>query len=143
MNKALIVSVLIGGMCGNIAESMMQPVAAGNIPVVQIPQSAVQVKLLTAGAEPRRELKFRPIANTKQTMTMTMGMSMDMMMGDSLMPKIPIPKMVMKTDLNVQQVDPSGDIHYNFAYSDIKVIADKDTIKTFSICATRLIWLLK
>jgi hypothetical protein len=126
MNKALIVSVLIGGMCGNIAEPMMPPVVAGNIPVAQIPP-AVQVKLLTTGAEPRRELKFRPIANTKQTMTMTMGMSMDMMMGDSPMPKLPIPKMVMKMDLNVQQVDPSGDIHYNFAYSDIKVIADKDT----------------
>ena len=126
MNKALIVSILIGGMCGNISEPMIQPVAAGDVPAVQI-TPAVQLKLLTAGAEPRRELKFRPAANSKQVMTMTMGMSMDMIMGGSPMPKLPIPKLVMKMDLNVQQVDPSGDIHYNFAYSDIKVIADKDT----------------
>jgi hypothetical protein len=56
-----------------------------------------------------------------------MGMSMDMSMGDSPLPKTPIPKMVIKMDLNVQKVDPSGDIYYNFAYGDIKAIADKET----------------
>jgi hypothetical protein len=129
MNKTLILSVLISGMCGNISTPIaMQPVAAAPRPTLQRSLEApAKIELLTAGAEPRRELKFRPAANSQQTMTMTMGMSMDMMMGNSPMTKMPIPKMVMKMDLKVGQVDPSGDIHYNFAYSDIKAIADKET----------------
>jgi Family of unknown function (DUF6263) len=129
MNKALIVSILIGGMCGNLSSSMMQPVAAGTVTTKQaasVPQSG-KLELLSPGAEPRRELKFRPAANSKQTMMMTMGMSMDMTMGDRAMPKMQIPTVAMKIELNVQQVDPSGDIHYSFAYTDINAIADKNT----------------
>jgi hypothetical protein len=130
MNKALIVSILIGGMCGNLSSSMMQPVAAGTVPTKQAaaePSQSAKLELLASGAEPRRELKFRPAANSKQTMMMTMGMSMDMTMGDRPMPKMQIPKVAMKIELNVQQVDPSGDIHYSFAYTDINAIADKNT----------------
>jgi hypothetical protein len=129
MNKALIVSILIGGMCGNLSSSMMQPVAAGTVTTKQAASASQSAKLelLSPGAEPRRELKFRPVANSKQTMMMTMGMSMDMTMGDRAMPKMQIPKVAMKIELNVQQVDPSGDIHYSFAYTDINAIADKNT----------------
>ena len=130
MNKTLILSVLIGGICGNLSTPMaIQPATAAPLPQLErsLAAAPANIELLTPGAEPRRELKFRPAANSKQTMTMTMGMSMDMSMGDSPMPKIPIPKMVIKMDLNVQKVDPSGDIYYNFAYGDIKVISDKDT----------------
>ena len=130
MNKTLILSVLIGGICGNLSTPMaIQPVTAAPLPQLErsLAAAPATIEVLTSGAEPRRELKFRPAANSKQTMTMTMGMSMDMSMGDSPMPKIPIPKMVIKMDLNVQKVDPSGDIYYNFAYGDIKVISDKDT----------------
>lgn len=130
MKKALIFSVLIGGMCGNsLSPMVVQSVAAAPIPTtpptLEVPPAKIQ--LLTPGTKPLRELKFRPAANSKQTMTVTMGMSADTSMGDSPMTKMPIPKMVMKMDLNVRQVDPNGDIHYSFAYSDIKAIADKDT----------------
>ncbi len=153
MNKALILTMLIGGMYGNIATPIaIQSATAAPLPKVDSPfaQRSVRIasafaegmerlrqrsvaaqpskiELLTPGAEPRRELKFRPAANSKQTMTMTMGMSMDMSMGDTPLPKTPIPKMVIKMDLNVQKVDPSGDIYYNFTYGDIKAIAEKDT----------------
>jgi hypothetical protein len=130
MNKTLILSVLIGGMCGNIVTPIsIQPATAAPLPKLERSLAAqpAKIELLTPGAEPRRELKFRPAANSKQSMTMTMGMSMDMSIGDSPLPKTPIPKMVIKMDLNVQKVDPSGDIYYNFAYGDIKAIADKDT----------------
>jgi hypothetical protein len=130
MNKALILSVLIGGMYGNIATPIaLQSATAAPLPKLDrsIAAQPSKIELLTPGAEPRRELKFRPAANSKQSMTMTMGMSMDMTMGDSPLPKTPIPKMVIKMDLNVQKVDPAGDIYYNFAYGDIKAIAEKDT----------------
>ncbi len=130
MNKALILSLLIGGMCGNIATPIaLQSATAAPLPKLDrsVAAQPSKIELLNPGAEPRRELKFRPAANSKQSMTMTMGMSMDMSMGESPLPKTPIPKMVIKMDLNVQKVDPSGDIYYNFAYSDIKTIAEKDT----------------
>lgn len=130
MNKNLILSLLIGGICGNIATPITtQPATAAPLTKLErsIAAAPANIELLTPGAEPRRELKFRPAANSKQTMVMTMGMSMDMSMGDSPLPKTPIPKMVIKMDLNVQKVDPSGDIYYSFAYGDIKVVAEKDT----------------
>ena len=130
MNKTLILSVLIGGICGNLSTPMaIQPATAAPLPQIErsIAAAPANIEVLTSGAEPRRELKFRPAVNSKQTMVMTMGMSMDMSMGDSPIPKMPIPKMVIKTDLTVQKVDPSGDIYYKFAYEDIKVVANKDT----------------
>ncbi|MCY7366728.1 MAG: hypothetical protein LH474_01065 [Chamaesiphon sp.] len=130
MNKTLILSVLIGGIYGNISTPIaIQPVTAAPLPQLErsLAATPATIEVLTPGAEPRRELKFRPAANSKQTMVMTMGMSMDMSMDNNPLPKMPIPKMVIKTDLNVQKVDPSGDIHYNFAYGDIKVISEKDT----------------
>ncbi len=129
MNKTLILSVLIGGICGNISTPIaIQPVTAAPLPQLERSLAApATIEVLTPGAEPRRELKFRPAANSKQTMVMTMGMSMDMSIDNSPLPKTPIPKMVIKMDLNVQKVDPSGDIHYQFAYGDIKVISEKDT----------------
>jgi hypothetical protein len=132
MNKTLILSLLIGGICGNIATPItIQPVTAAPLPKLERstaqPAVPATIEILSPGAEPRRELKFKPAANSKQTMVMTMGMSMDMSMAGSPMPQTPIPKMVIKMDLNVQKVDPSGDIHYSFAYGDVKAIAEKNT----------------
>ena len=131
MNKTLIVSILIGGIWGNISSSLIKPAVADNLPAVQpaakMVMNSAKIQLLDAGAEPRRELKFRPVANTKQTMTMTMGMSMEMIMGESPLPKTPIPKVVMKIDLAVGKIEPSGDINYTFSYGDIKAIGNRDT----------------
>jgi Family of unknown function (DUF6263) len=130
MNKALIVSTLIGGLFGSISVAKIPAIAADSpttAPSIAATSTTSKLELLSTGVEPRRELRFRPVVNSKQTMMMTMGMSMGMSMGDVTMPKMALPKVVLKIDLNVTAVDPSGDIHYNFAYSDIKAIADKDT----------------
>jgi hypothetical protein len=130
MNKAIIASILVGGMWGNISTPFIQPAIAQSLPTVQpspAPVNTSNIELLDAGAEPRRELKFRPAVNSRQTVTMTMGMSMDMSIGETPLPKTPIPNMVLKIDAIVRQVDPSGDIHCSFAYSDVRAIANKDT----------------
>jgi hypothetical protein len=131
VNKTLIVSILIGGIWSNISSPLIKPAVADSLPAVQpaakMVVNSAKIQLLDAGAEPRRELKFQPAANTKQTMTMTMGMSMEMMMGESPLPKTPIPKVVMKIDLAVGKIEPSGDINYTFSYGDIKAIGDRDT----------------
>lgn len=130
MKKAVIVSILVGGIWGNISAPVVQPAIAQSLPIVQpspAPANTSKIELLDAGAEPRRELKFRPVVNSKQTVTMTMGMSMEMSIGETPLPKTPIPNMVLKIDAIVRQVDPSGDIHCSFAYSDARAIASRDT----------------
>ncbi len=128
MKKALIASIFIGGMWGVAAP--VNPAAAQSTPIVQpvaATASPAKLEVLTTGAEPRRELKFRPAINSRQSMTMTMGMSMQMTMGETPLPKTPIPKMVLTIESIVKQVDPSGDIHCSFTYSDVRAIAAPDT----------------
>lgn len=106
-----------------------QPTVAQSIPTVQpspATATAPQLELLDTGAEPRRELKFRPIANSKQSITMTMDMSMEMTIGETPLPKTPIPKTVLQIDAIVQRVDSTGDIHCSFGYGDIHAIAQPD-----------------
>jgi hypothetical protein len=129
MNKAVIASILVGGIWGISVPSVPSAVAQ-TLPTVQ-PTAAtanpVKTELLQAGVEPRRELRFRPTINSKQSMTMTMGMSMEMTVGETPIPKTPIPKMLLKIDALVRQIDPSGDIHCSFGYSDMRAIAAPDT----------------
>jgi hypothetical protein len=130
MKKLLIASILVGGLWGNEALRSPQTALAQPAPTVSpVPATIIPTKLelLHAGAVPRQEIKFQPLANSQQTLTMTMGMSMDMVFGETPMPKTKLPKIVMKLDLKVGKIEPSGDINYRFNYSDISAIADKDT----------------
>ncbi len=128
MNKALILSMLIGGMWGNISSAPIQAIAADSPPAAPSTDvNSAKLELLTPGVEPRREVRLRPAPNSKQTLTMTMGTSMEMMMGEMAIPKMALPKVVIKIDLLVGAVDPSGDIHYRFSYRDIQAIAENDT----------------
>lgn len=83
-----------------------------------------QLALLSPGAEPKQELRFKPKVNIKQTLTMTMNMDMAMSFAGQAMPKVKIPTSVMKMEVAVTQVDPNGDIHSQFAYTDADVVAD-------------------
>jgi hypothetical protein len=130
VKKLLIVSILVGSIWGNDAVRSPQAVIAQTVPTVSptVPTSTpAKLELLDAGATPRQEIKFRPLANSQQTLTMTMGMSMDMVFGETPMPKTNIPKIAMKVDLKVGKIEPSGDINYSFNYSEINAIADRDT----------------
>jgi hypothetical protein len=145
MKKALIVGIIAGGLWGNIAAPLVKPVVAEpntqptvqpNIqpsikPAVQpttpiIPTTA-KLEVLDLGAEPRRELKFSPRANSKQSITMTMDMSMAMTMGETPLPKTAIPKMVIKVDAIVKAIDAAGNIQCSFVYRDIQAIATPET----------------
>jgi hypothetical protein len=86
--------------------------------------NSTQLELLSVGAEPRQELRFKPKANTQQTMTMTMNMDVATSFSGQAMPKVKIPATVMKMEVAVTQVDANGDIHSQFAYTDADVVAD-------------------
>jgi hypothetical protein len=129
MKIAVTIPILAIAIWG-YSDRSIQPALAQSQPTVQqspLTANNLKLELIDAGAAPRRELKFRPTVNRQQTMQMSMNMSMDMQIGQTMIPKTPIPKMVLKVDANVSRIDPNGDIHCSFIYSDIQAIADRDT----------------
>jgi hypothetical protein len=103
------------------------PGTAGSTPSGAATFGPSRVKLITAGAEPRKALRLHPAAGDKQSLEMTMKMAMDMKMGEIQTPvKMPIMKMVM--DVTVKSVSPQGDIGYEMVMSDASVADDPDVL---------------
>ncbi len=87
-----------------------------------------QVKLIEAGAEPRKVLRLHPKPGDKQTLGMTMNMAMEMKMGESEIPPIKMPAIKMTMDATVKSVSPEGDITYEMSMSDASVADDPNVM---------------
>ncbi len=132
MKKTLLVSsfcvLLAGGGLkpASIPVSAQTPflLAQTNNSTQTAPAVQTNVELLNPGAEPRQEMRFTPAVNSKQTLTITTNMDMSASLAGQPMPKFKIPASVMKMEAVVTQVDPNGDIHSQFAYTDADVVAD-------------------
>jgi len=81
-----------------------------------------QVELLEAGDEPRQELRFRPQVNAKQKATMTLQMDTDVSMAGQTMPKVDLPAITVALDTVVTKVEPNGNIHFKWSYSNVDVM---------------------
>lgn len=91
------------------------------------PPEPPTVKLLDAGSEPRKALRFHVKAGDKETMTMTMKMSMEMPgMGGAGAMKIPT--MTMPMDVTVQSVAPNGDISYQSVMAEPGIAEDPNAM---------------
>lgn len=99
-------------------------VAQSNNSTLTPSTAPAQVQLLNPGAEPRQELRLTPIPNTQQVMTITTNMEATSSVGDQSVPAFKAPTSVMKMEATVTQVDPNGDIHAQFSYTDADVVAD-------------------
>jgi len=84
-----------------------------------------QVKLIEAGAEPRKVLRLHPMPGDKETFTMTMKMAMDMKIGEMETPAMKLPTMKMTTDLTVKNVTPDGDISYDLVVTEASVAEEE------------------
>ena len=73
-----------------------------------------EVKLIKAGAEPRRALRVKTAVGHKEQMQMTMAMEIGMELAGKKQPGGALPPMVMTMNMTVAEVRPSGDIAYNF-----------------------------
>ncbi|MBD1809126.1 hypothetical protein H6F98_27260 [Microcoleus sp. FACHB-SPT15] len=132
MKKILFASSVCLFLTGGALKPVAAPVSAQtpfvmtqtNNPQTSPATPTQQVELLSTGAEPRQELRFAPPANTKQTVSITTTMDAASSVGGQAVPKFKIPTSVMKMDVTVTQVDPNGDIHLQFAYTDADVVAD-------------------
>lgn len=120
--------LFLGSACFFLAGSIKTMPATAQLvtqnPAATTPTAAPQLELLTAGTEPRQELRLKPQVNSKQLMTMTMNMDVATTLAGQAMPKIKTPATVMKMEFLVTQVDANGDIHSKFTYTDGDVVAD-------------------
>ena len=90
--------------------------------------STTQVKLVEAGAEPRKVLRLHPKPGDKQTLSLTMKMAVEMTMGETQIPPMKLPAMTMIMDMTVKTVSADGDITYESVMSDASVSAHPDVL---------------
>ena len=87
-----------------------------------------QVELLNPGVEPRQQLRLKPAIDVKQTTVMTVKMDMEISTSGRSSPAAKIPVSVMTFETKVTKIDPNGDIHYEFAYTNADIIGDTGNI---------------
>ena len=114
------------------ALSAKPPAAAGGATATNAPAaqgtattaaqtSLTQVKLLEAGAEPRKMLRLQPKPGDKQTMALTMKMAMETKAGEMEVPAMKMPAIKMTLDATVKEVSDNGDITYEIVMGDTSV----------------------
>lgn len=77
-----------------------------------------RVKLLEPGAEPRRELRFKPQIGDKQVLKFTTKMATETLLGDKPMPSFKIPAIIVPMSLTVTGVSENGDISYDVSLAE-------------------------
>jgi len=109
---------------------LSQPPAdvATNAPVKAVDPSQPQLKLSTAGAEPRTALRLQPQAGDKQTVLMAIKMRMNMELPGQPQPQdIKLPPIKMTLETEVKSVSEDGDIIYVFTYGPMEVVDEAGT----------------
>ena len=131
--KAKLIAFRLNYVAQKVADLSEKPAAdagagtVGNAPEAQPGAQAAastltaQVKLLEAGAEPRKVLRLHPNPGDKQTLSLTMKMAMEMKMGGVQSPATKLPAMTMTTDVTVKAVSDNGDITYELVMGDTSV----------------------
>ena len=112
------------------AENAQPSASSSSAPEVKAGSVAAPspVKLLEAGAEPRKVLRLHPTVGDKQTMAMTLKMSMEMGMAGNKLPAMDIPPMLMKLEVEGKNVSAEGEIAYQLEFTDATVEADTNSI---------------
>src|SRR4051812_20989423 len=82
------------------------------------PSSGRAAKLLEAGSEPRKVLRYHPKPGEKQTTQMTMKIAMETKMGEMQVPPMKFPSIVMTLDTTIKDVTSSGEITYETVITD-------------------------
>jgi hypothetical protein len=121
-------ALLLSGGCGVMTviaqqPATAQPVAAPNPTATPKPApSRPIVELLSVGAEPRQILRYKPAVKSKQTAIMTMNMQMAMSIAGETVPIGNLPGTAITFETLVDRVDPNGDIHYQFRYTNVDLV---------------------
>ena len=138
MKKKLFLASLCLATAGWAIELSPASLSAETSLVVQQPDRSVsapavnsktpQVELLNPGVEPRQQLRLKPAINVKETTVMTVKMDMEISVSGRSSPVGKIPVSVMTFETKVTRIDPNGDIHYEFAYTNADITGDTGNI---------------
>ncbi len=134
MKKTLFITSLCLASAGWAIELSPASLSAENPLVVQQPAPGVsapapnsktpQVELLNPGVEPRQELRLKPAIDVRETTVMSVKMDMEISASGRSSPAAKIPVSVMTFETKVTKIDPNGDIHYEFAYTNADIAGD-------------------
>lgn len=87
-------------------------------------EEVVKVELMDAGAAPRHTLRLTPTKGAKESALMVMKMNLKTSIEGQEPPAVPIPAQKFTIEVTVQDVLPSGDILYEFKYTNAEVEND-------------------
>ena len=96
-----------------------------------------QVELLNPGAEPRQQLRLKPDINVKQTTVITIKMDMKISASGRPSPVSKIPVSAITFETTVTKIDPNGDIHYEFVYTNADIAANNGNSPPAALDAMR------
>ncbi|MDY6940160.1 MAG: DUF6263 family protein [Cyanobacteriota bacterium] len=136
MKKTLLVGALVGALVGSSTEPLTlslraQPLTPENFQSLEMAQAemaAPEVILLDAGAQPRQELRFTPVPDTKQTITISMEMDMTLSVAGQEMPA-DSPGNAMTFELTVIDVADNGDIEYELYCTEVEVLGGDPEVR--------------
>ena len=83
--------------------------------------STAQVKLIEAGAEPRKALRLHPSPGDEQKVELTVKLSMATKAGDQASPAMNLPAIKMTLEAKVKSIADNGDIACEMGMGDIGV----------------------
>ena len=86
--------------------------------------ATTQVKLLEAGAEPRKVLRLHPSPGDKQSLRLTLKMAIETKMGEMQSQAMKLPAMTMTMDTTVKDVSDKGDITYELVMGETTLADD-------------------
>jgi len=96
------------------------------------PQGDSQVKLLEAGAEPRKVLRLHPKPGDQQTVALAIKLAINLKMGEVLDRKMKVPEMTMTMNVTVKDVSTAGDINYEIVIGEGTVAEDAEVMPQIS-----------
>jgi hypothetical protein len=91
-------------------------------------ESASALKLLDAGAEPRKVLRLHPSPGDKQTCALTLKIGMTTRIAEAQAPGMSLPAVKTTMEVTIKSVSPDGDITYEMVLSDASVAEDAETM---------------
>jgi hypothetical protein len=92
------------------------------------PPAGALVKLLDAGAEPRKALRIHAAPGNKQTLGLTAKMALDMGMGGGSGQTMKLPAIQLTMEATVKSVSSDGDMAYEIVIADASVADEPGTL---------------
>ncbi|MUG99585.1 hypothetical protein F7734_47815 [Scytonema sp. UIC 10036] len=148
MNKKFLTHLIVSLLVGTGLQPVGIPVEAETIVKKQhsvsqfiplTPNERSHLELLSLGAYPRKELRFQPTVNTKQTVRITIQENIVMPISERSGYTWTPPKIAVVIELLVTQVDANGDIHCHFTFKSVEASEKRikyEKIKNFEGSAT-------